>query len=145
MAVARVAGRLFQDKQTLLRRIGSKGPVDIPTLGAGRSSYTGPLAVLVGPRTASGAEAIAATVQESGRGITVGERTAGALTGAARFPLPDGGELSVAEFDIRTGHDVRLEGRGFTPAYVVTPSLTELRAGRDPTLARALALLRTGR
>jgi carboxyl-terminal processing protease len=141
MAVARVAGGLFTSKQTLLRRIGRKGPLDVPTLGAGKRAYAGPLAILVGPRTASGAEAIAAAIDESGRGITVGQRTAGALTGAARFDLPDGGELSVAEFDIRTPHDSRLEGRGFTPRYVVEPAFADLRAGRDPVLARALALL----
>jgi len=141
ISVARVAGRLFTRKQTLLRRIGRKGPLDVPTLGAGKRAYAGPLAVLVGPRTASGAEAIAAAIEESGRGITVGQRTAGALTGAARFDLPDGGELSVAEFDIRTPNDSRLEGRGFTPRYVVDPAFADLRAGRDPVLARALALL----
>lgn len=145
VSVARVAGRLFTAKQTLLRRIGRKGPLDVPTLGAGRNAYAGPLAVLVGPRTASGAEAIASTVEESGRGITVGQRTAGALTGAARFPLPDGGELSVAEFDIRTGRDARLEGEGFTPGHVVSPALADLRAGRDPALERAVRLLTAGR
>lgn len=141
VSVARVAGGFFTQKQTLLRRIGRKGPLDVPTLGAGRRAYAGPLAILVGPRTASGAEAIAAAVEESGRGITVGQRTAGALTGAARFPLPDGGELSVAEFDIRTPGDRRLEGVGFTPRYVVDPGFAALRAGRDPAVERALALL----
>ena len=141
VSVARVAGGLFTRKQTLLRRIGRKGPLDVPTLGAGRNGYTGPLAVLVGPRTASGAEAIAAAIEESGRGITIGQRTAGALTGAARFDLPDGGELSVAEFDIRTPGDRRLEGVGFTPRYVIDPGFAALRAGRDPAVDRALALL----
>jgi carboxyl-terminal processing protease len=141
VSVARVAGRLFTRKQTLLRRIGRKGPLDVPTLGAGRNAYSGPLAVLVGPRTASGAEAIAAAIEESRRGITIGQRTAGALTGAARFSLPDGGELSVAEFDIRTPGDHRLEGVGFTPRYVVDPGFPALRAGRDPAVDRALALL----
>jgi carboxyl-terminal processing protease len=141
VSVARVAGEFFQRKQTLLRRIGRKGPLDVPTLGAGRNAFAGPLAVLVGPRTASGAEAIAATIEESGRGITIGQRTAGALTGAARFSLPDGGELSVAEFDIRTPGDHRLEGVGFTPRYVVDPGFAALRAGRDPAVERALAEL----
>ncbi|MDB5690138.1 MAG: C-terminal processing protease CtpA/Prc, contains a domain [Sphingomonas bacterium] len=141
VSVARVAGGFFSRKQTLLRRIGRKGPLDVPTLGAGRRAFAGPLAVLVGPRTASGAEAIAAAVEESGRGITIGQRTAGALTGAARFSLPDGGELSVAEFDIRTSADRRLEGVGFTPRHVVDPGFAALRAGRDPAVERALALL----
>ncbi|MDB5682718.1 MAG: hypothetical protein JWM75_416 [Sphingomonas bacterium] len=145
MSVGRVAGRLFTRKTILLRRIGRKGPVDVPMLGAGSRSYRGPLVVLVGPRTASGAEALAAAVEESGRGTTVGERTAGALTGAARYPLPDGGEISVAEFDIRTAKDQRLEGRGFTPREVVTPSFAASRRGEDPALARAIALLEAGR
>ena len=80
-----------------------------------------------------------------GRGITVGQRTAGALTGAARFSLPDGGELSVAEFDIRTPGDNRLEGVGFTPRHVIDPGFAALRAGRDPAVERALTLLAPSR
>jgi carboxyl-terminal processing protease len=82
-------------------------------------------------------------IDESGRGITVGERTAGALTGASEYRLPDGGELSVAEFDIRTPGGKRLEGVGLEPRIPIKPSLADRRAGRDPVLKRALNAVRS--
>lgn len=140
-AIARIAGRFFLERHTLLRRTYRDGFEDVPIAGAGSRAYAGPLAVLVGPRSASGAEAIAALVEETGRGVTVGERTSGALTGAAEETLPDGGLLSIAVFDIRTGQGKRIEGTGFTPGHIVRPTLADQRAGRDPVLAAAEALV----
>jgi C-terminal processing protease CtpA/Prc len=97
--------------------------------------------VLIGPNSASGAEALAALIDETRRGPTIGERTAGALTGASDYHLPDGGELTIAEFDIRTPGGQRLEGVGLKPRIPVTPTLADRRAGRDPVLDRARALL----
>lgn len=138
--IAKVAGLFFAENRLLVRRIAAHAS-DQSTRGAGPHSWLGPLAVLVGPNSASGAEALAALIDESGRGLTVGQRTAGALTGAADYPLPDGGMISVAEFDIRTAAGRRLEGTGFTPKVPVKPSLTDRRAGRDPELAKARQLL----
>jgi len=135
--IAKVAGLFFAQDRPLVRRIERKETVQ--TLhGTGSRAYSGPLAVLVGPTSASGAEALAALVDESGRGITIGERTAGALTGASEYRLPDGGQLSVAEFDIRTPAGKRLEGVGLEPRIPIKPSLADRRAGRDPVLDRAL-------
>jgi carboxyl-terminal processing protease len=139
--IARVAGRFFGANRPLVDRIAARHSVQ-RTIGAGAESFLGPLALLIGPESASGAEALAALMEESGRGIMVGARTAGALTGAALYRLPDGGELSVAEFDIRTPGGRRLEGVGLTPAVTVTPTEADRRAGTDPVLARAAALLR---
>ncbi|MDO6415625.1 S41 family peptidase [Sphingomonas sp. BIUV-7] len=138
--IARVAGSFFAENRLLVRRIAARES-DQSTRGAGPRSWLGPLAVLVGPNSASGAEALAALIEESGRGLTVGERTAGALTGAAEYDLPDGGIVSVAEFDIRTGGGRRLEGTGFTPRVRIAPSLADRRAGRDPALEKARQLL----
>jgi carboxyl-terminal processing protease len=138
--IARVAGLFFAEDRPLVQRIARRESVQT-TRGAGARSFLGPLAVLVGPESASGAEALAALIDESKRGTTMGQRTAGALTGAAYYRLPDGGELSVAEFDIRTPGGQRLEGVGFTPRIVIAPSLADRRAGRDPALNRAQRLL----
>jgi carboxyl-terminal processing protease len=138
--IARVAGLFYGEDRPLVQRIAARETVQ-STRGAGARSFFGPLVVLVGPDSASGAEALAALIDESKRGTTVGQRTAGALTGAANYRLPDGGELSVAEFDIRTPGGQRLEGVGFTPRVVVTPTLADRRAGRDPALDRATRLI----
>jgi carboxyl-terminal processing protease len=141
--IARVAGLFFAENRPLVRRIGRQTSIQ-NTRGAGEDAYAGPLALLVGGDSASGAEALAALIQESGRGTVVGERTAGALTGAANYRLPDGGELTVAEFDIGTPGGQRLEGVGLKPAVQVHPTLADRRAERDIVLQRALAILRSG-
>ncbi len=138
--IARVAGRFFAQNRLLVRRIAAHES-DQETRGAGPRSWLGPMAVLVGPNSASGAEALAALIDESERGLTIGQRTAGALTGAAEYSLPDGGMISVAEFDIRTGAGRRLEGAGFTPRIAIAPTLADRRAGRDPELDKARQLL----
>lgn len=138
--IARVAGLFFAENRLLVRRI-SAHESDQTTRGASEASWLGPLAVLIGPNSASGAEAIAALVDESGRGQTIGERTAGALTGAAEYDLPDGGIVSVAEFDIRTSAGRRLEGVGLVPKVPVAVTLADRRAGRDPVLEKARQML----
>jgi carboxyl-terminal processing protease len=138
--IARVAGLFYPENRPLVQRIAARRTMQ-STRGAGAGSFLGPLAVLVGPESASGAEALAALIDESKRGTTVGQRTAGALTGAAYYRLPDGGELAVAEFDIRTPGGQRLEGVGFTPRVAVAPTLADRRAGRDPVLDRARRLV----
>ena len=140
--IARVAGLFYSEHRPLVRRV-ARGETTQMLRGAGRKAYLGPLAILVGPTSASGAEALAALVDESKRGTTVGERTAGALTGAAEYKLPDGGQLSVAEFDIRTPDGQRLEGVGLEPRIPIKASLADKRAGRDPVLARALIAVRS--
>ena len=140
-AAARVAGLFFAEKHTLLRRIDRHREEKVPIEGAGGRSFTGPMAVLVGPRSASAAEALAALLDESGRAESVGERTAGALTGASLEPLADGGQLSLADFDVRTPGGRRVEGVGFTPSHVVRTTPADMAAGRDPVLAAALRLI----
>ncbi len=138
---ARVAGLFFAEKHTLLRRIDRKREEKVPIEGAGGGSFTGPMAVMVGPRSASAAEALAALLSESGRAESVGERTSGALTGAAIEDLPDGGQLSLADFDVRTPGGQRIEGVGFAPVHLVRTTPAEMAAGRDPVLAVALHLV----
>jgi carboxyl-terminal processing protease len=141
--VAKVAGLFFPEDRPLVQRVADRATIQM-LRGKGRRAYRGPLAILIGPGSASGAEALAALIDESGRGLTVGERTAGALTGAAEYHLPDGGQLSVAEFDIRTPAGRRLEGVGLQPRLLVQPSLADRRSGRDPVLDRALIAVRSG-
>ena len=138
--IARVAGAFFAENRPLVDRIGGHDGVQ-RTRGAGPQSYLGPLAVLIGPESASGAEALAALIDESKRGVTVGARTAGALTGASLYRLPDGGQLSVSEFDIRTPNGRRLEGTGLPPLIPVIATATDRRNGADPVRARAIAWL----
>ena len=133
----RTAG-LFSTRRALLIRLTGKKVIDETTRGAGPSAYRGPLAVIVGPDTASAAEILAFFLGESGRAYTVGEHSAGAVTGGVDYGLPGGGQLTVAEYDIRTANGTRLEGQGFTPRYQVPVASVP----KDLALAKAIELVR---
>ncbi|HYF23847.1 MAG TPA: S41 family peptidase [Caulobacteraceae bacterium] len=100
-----------------------------------------PLAVLVGPRSRSGAEVFAAAVQEAGRGRVVGERTAGMVLASITTRLPDGGEFSLSELDLETSSGRRLEKVGVEPDVQAATTLDDRKAGRDPALDAALKLV----
>lgn len=137
----RLAGAFFPAKRPVLRFTSRRERTEW-TKGAGRGSFTGPLVILVGRRTASAAEAFAALMAESGRATIVGERTAGRLTGATYHKLPDGGELSLAEYDVRTPGGRRIEGVGVLPDYIVPTPLAQ-RGRQDGALSRAIELADT--
>jgi carboxyl-terminal processing protease len=120
----RIAGAFFLERRVVLR-LGGRREEREWTRGAGARAFNGPLVVMVGPRTASAAEAFAALIEESGRGTVVGERTAGRLTGAVHHRLPDGGELSLAQYDVRTASGRRLEGQGLLPRHLLRTTLKE--------------------
>lgn len=104
-----------------------------------------PLAVLVDGGSASASEIVASTLQEYGRALIVGTRTAGALAGALLFPLPEGAGLEVAVEEVRTGRGgVLVDGQGVTPDLEVADERTpaDYAAGRDPQRAAAVAALR---
>lgn len=134
----RIAGMFVAERRVVLR-LSARRTREETTRGSGR--WLGPLAVIVGPRTASAGEALAAFLDEARRAETVGERTAGALTAGSEHRLPDGGRLTVAEQDVRTAGGARLEVVGFLPRHPVAPTLAQLRRGEDPALSQAVALV----
>ena len=79
---------------------------------------------------------------ESGRPESVGQRMAGAFTGAILEKLPEGGRFNMALFDVRTAGGQRIEARGFTPAHVVAATPVDMAASRDHALEKAFALVR---
>lgn len=133
----RIAG-LFTPRREVLIRLTGRTAIEEKTRGAGPRAYLGPLAVIVGPRTASAAEILAFFLDEKRHAYVVGEHSAGAVTGGVDYRLPGGGQLTVAEYDIRTASGTRLEGHGVTPRYRVPTNKTP----HDLALAKAVALIR---
>ena len=83
-------------------------------------------------------------MQEGGRARVFGEQTCGCVLAIRRrHPLPDGGVLDISEMDYRTARARRLEGAGVAPDETVTPTRRDIEQGRDPTLLRALAALKS--
>jgi carboxyl-terminal processing protease len=118
---------------------------DTSTWQPGSAHYTGQVVVLVDGASASAAEIFSAVLQEHGRATVVGRTTAGAVIGADFYALPDGGELELGRYDYFTPKGRRLEGRGIEPDVKVSPTLADLRAGRDADLEAALEKLNASR
>jgi C-terminal processing protease CtpA/Prc len=118
----------------------------------GKSIFTGQLIVLVDSRSASAAELFARVMQLEKRGAVIGDATRGAvmraqLLGHSCSRGPDayqsisyyGVAITIADSVMTDGKS--LEKIGVKPDEVVLPSGADLAARRDPTLARAAALL----
>ncbi len=106
-----------------------------------RTFYRNPIVVLVGSRSASGSEILAAAIQEGSRGVILGtsETTCGCLLGVSRtLKLNDGWKLNVSDSDFRTAMGRRIEGVGIRPDFTVDLTTQDLMAGRDRALESAV-------
>ena len=99
-----------------------------------------PLVVLVDEGSASAAEIVAGAVQDSGRGVLVGQRTFGKGSVQVSHTLSDGSSLrvSVARWYTPKGH--QLDGQGLTPEIVVAADGSASES-QDPVLDKAVEYL----
>lgn len=141
---SRVAvGQFFPDPVdmgTLITRKGrEKGEesIDFFTL-----DFDKPIAILISPRTGSGAEIFTHILQFYHRATVIGQKTAGAVLASRKYRLPDGGEITIPVSDYIGLNGERLEGVGVTPDIKVpAETLAEIRAGKDRDLEIALKIL----
>jgi carboxyl-terminal processing protease len=105
-------------------------------------AYAGPVAILIDFGSMSTSELFAAGMQESGRAVVVGERSAGAALPSVFEKLPTGALFQYAIADLKTPKGVSIEGRGVTPDVEVKHTRAALLAGRDAPLEAALEQLR---
>ncbi len=117
------------------------GGLPIPTFPQ-RSSYAGPLVVLIDRLSGSTSEVMAAALQESGRAKVVGERSAGAVLGADIKELPTGALFEYARAGFKTSEGATLEGKGVTPDVEKHLSRATLLRGEDEQLQEALKQLK---
>lgn len=142
---ALVAGT-FDREIHVMTRIGRKGERREVAKPKGKP-FLGKLVVLVDSRTASASECFARIVQIEKRGTVIGDRTAGKVMASEVYPHAFGigvrtyYGVSVTVADMRMSDGGALEGGGVTPDEVLLPAPTDLASGRDPVLARAIALL----
>jgi len=101
-----------------------------------------PLLWLIGPRTASAAEGVAALAEQTAAATTVGETTFGSTGQPILVPLPGGGMARVRVEEERFNDGRSYTGRGIPPQVPIPVTLPGLRAGRDEVLEGALALMR---
>jgi C-terminal processing protease CtpA/Prc len=112
----------------------------------GGAAFAGKVFVLVDSRSASASEMFARTMQLTGRGKVIGDRTAGAVMVSLYHPLTIGMEtkiffgVQVTEADVIMSDGGRLERVGVAPDELLVPGSADLAGNRDPVLARALTL-----
>jgi len=99
------------------------------------------LVFLVDHDSASGAEILAAALQEAKIAKLVGTRTAGNVGVATQITLPDDSVLQVTEQRFVSPGGAQLDGVGVTPDTVVELSDEDLENDRDPQLVRALDMV----
>lgn len=101
-----------------------------------------PLVVLTGTATASAAEIFVAALKKTARGRVIGTQTCGCVLAVKRqHSLPDGGKLEISELDFRLAGGERLEGVGIAPDETITPTIADVRTGKDRALEKALLSL----
>jgi len=115
------------------RRVTSDGRVVMP--------YSGPLAILVDPLTASTSEIFAAGMQELGRARVFGQTSAGAALPSIAVALPNDDVLQYAMADFITPAGNRIEGHGVVPDSPVELTRDSLSRDPDPVLTAALRWL----
>lgn len=100
--------------------------------------FLGPLVVLTDGGSASTSEIFAGGLQEIGRAVVVGERTAGAALPSIFQKLPTGALFQYAIADFKTPRGIVIEGRGVAPDLEVKMNRRALLDGHDPQLDAAI-------
>jgi carboxyl-terminal processing protease len=97
--------------------------------------------LLVDHDTASGAEILAAALQEAKIATVVGSKTAGNVGVATQLTLPDDSVLQVTEQRFVSPSGAPLDGVGVTPDVQVDMTDEDLENDRDPQLGKALEVM----
>ncbi|MCL5733599.1 MAG: S41 family peptidase, partial [Patescibacteria group bacterium] len=109
------------------------------------NTFNIPIAVLTDGGSASASEVFASAIKEHLRGITVGEKTAGALEVALTFPLPDDAAMEVTTFFITMpmadGQFKPIEKVGVSPTIPIKLSGADFSKGKDDQLDAAIDYL----
>lgn len=145
----RVAGYFFNEPIPVARlatRTGKPPLPEIPMLleagRRGKQLYTKPVIILIDEKTASVSELVADALQSYYRAYIIGTPTCGCVLAFLDYKeIKGGGDLSFSEFGFVTAKGRTLEGKGVMPDRVITPSLEDLRSGRDAALEEAKSFL----
>jgi carboxyl-terminal processing protease len=155
LAVLRPIAGYFFDQKTLFAKDATRSgkplseyagifklPLDLYVGKPGDQLFSGPVAILVGPRSASSAEVFAAGMQESHRATIVGSSTCGCVLGIAKPRImKGGGVLEMSEVLWFSPKGRKLEGSGVTPDQPVVPTVSDLQQRRDVAMQEADAIL----
>lgn len=132
-------GSLLATRDAVFGEMRTRQGAAIFRVSPARRPYRGALAVLIDGESQSASEMFASGLQESGRAVLVGERSAGATLPSVAKELPTGAILQYAFADFLSPYGKVLEGQGVEPDINAKLDRRSLLAGRDPQLEAALA------
>ncbi len=112
-----------------------------PPVRRERLAYTGPVAVLISPRTSGPAEDFLVAFLAGNRGPIIGESSAGSTGKTAVLWLAGGWKLRVTATRDAFPGGKELARTGIAPQFPVEVRAQDVLAGRDATLDRARAYL----
>jgi len=104
-------------------------------------AFLKPVAVLISAQTFSAAEDFVAAFDAMHRGILVGDATAGSTGQPLPFSLPGGGTARICTTDHSYPNGRTFEGIGIPPEIKLSPSISDIRNGRDAALEKAISIL----
>jgi len=96
--------------------------------------YRGRVAVLTDEASTSACEHFVSGVEATGKVLLVGTPTNGAGGGPTTVKLPDGTRVAISRALGIRANGVVFEGHGIPPHVFSTPTLEDLRQGRDPAV-----------
>jgi carboxyl-terminal processing protease len=135
---------MFLDSGVILVQVGRDGEEEeVFSANAGGEATEIPLVVLINRFSASGAEVLAAAIQDNERGILMGEKTFG--KGTVNIPNElsgDRGALFVTIARWLTPERILIDGVGIRPDVEVTLSDEDIDLRRDGQLLSAIDYLR---
>lgn len=105
------------------------------------TSTTQPVAILINSGSASASEILSGAIKDNGRGIIVGKKSFGKGLVQEINKLPDGSALHITIQKYLTPNGTDIHKKGITPDYDVDITDEDIKAQRDPQLAKACEVI----
>jgi carboxyl-terminal processing protease len=137
-----IADEFLDGNLIILTERGRDGDEEVYRSKSGGIATDIPVVVLLNQFSASGAEVLAAALQENDRAQVVGEKSFGKGTVNVSNDLSDGGQLYVSVAKWLTPNGLLIDGVGVRPDISVVPNDEDIDVRRDVQLWKALDLLR---
>jgi len=132
---------LFLYERTLLYLSRTRKGETKMFFGPGADAYNGPLVLLIDQLSGSASELFAASLQELGRAVVVGERSPGAVMESDLMILPGGAIFMYPVAQLATPEGTVLEGHGVIPDIEVGLDREMLIMGTDSQVESGIKYL----
>jgi len=143
----RFTGYFFEQDVKIADLKGRKKMKPMMAKTQGKRVFNGKLVVLVDSDSGSASEIFARVIQLEGRGVVMGDRSAGAVMQSRYYGHQMGLSpvifygTSITDADLSMSDGKSLENVGVIPDGRILPTAQDLASGRDPVLSSAAALV----